>query len=85
MLSFEPSKWGKMAGCGLREILGEIDYERAYYRCAACRRSYYAGDAELGITETSYTLPAQEAASLVCGSLPFAEGGWPRQPSANAL
>jgi hypothetical protein len=58
----------------VRTLLGEIDYERAYYRCSQCKATYYAGDEELGITETSYTLPAQEAASLTCSSLPFGEG-----------
>lgn len=54
-------------------LLGAIDYERAYYRCGVCGSSYYAGDAQLGITETSYTHPAQEAVSLTCSSVPFAE------------
>lgn len=58
---------------GVQTLLGEIEYERAYYRCGACKERYYAGDAELGITETSYTVPAQEALSLVCSSVPFGE------------
>jgi hypothetical protein len=58
---------------GIQTVLGPTDYERAYYRCGACGSTYYAGDAALGITETSYTYPAQEAVSLVCSGVPFEE------------
>jgi len=58
---------------GVQTVLGPTDYERAYYRCAVCGATYYAGDAALGISETSYTYPAQEAVSLVCSGVPFGE------------
>jgi hypothetical protein len=58
---------------GIQTVLGATDYARAYYRCRTCGATYYAGDGALGITETSYTYPAQEAVSLVCSGVPFAE------------
>jgi hypothetical protein len=57
---------------GIHTVLGDAEYERAYYRCGACKATHYVGDAGLGITGTSYTLPAQEVVSLLCSDVPFA-------------
>lgn len=53
-------------------VLGPVEYRRAYYRCSACRSSHYAGEAALGLGDSSFTLPAQEMVALVCSELPFA-------------
>jgi len=54
-------------------VVGAVRYRRAYYRCGECGASYYAGEAESGL-EGSFSLPAQEAVSLVCCELPFERG-----------
>jgi hypothetical protein len=59
----------------LMTVLGEVRYERAYYRCGECGGRHYAGDEALGISETGFTVPAQEMVSLVCSELPF-ESAW---------
>lgn len=59
---------------GVMTILGAVRYERAYYRCAQCKRSCYQGDEALGLGEGSFSLPAQEAVSLVCSEVPFETG-----------
>jgi len=69
----ESQRFERYQTTGISTLLGETDYERAYYRCGRCKSTHYAGDAALGIRETSYTFPAQEAASLVSSGLPFAE------------
>ena len=60
-------------------LLGEVRYRRAYYRCGQCRATYYAGEAALGVVQTHYTLPAQEAVSLAGTGLPFAEAPYLRR------
>ena len=52
-------------------VLGSGIYRRAYYRCPACHATYYAGDKQLGIEQTGYTLPAQELVCLSSAELPF--------------
>jgi len=54
--------------------LGAVRYERAYYRCAGCGRTHYEGDVEVGLIYGSFSLPAQEAVSLVCSEVPFETG-----------
>jgi len=51
-----------------------VRYERAYYRCATCRRGHYEGDDALGLGGGGYSLPAQEAVALVCSEVPFETG-----------
>jgi hypothetical protein len=55
-------------------LLGAVRYERAYYRCAQCKRSHYQGDEALGLSGGSFSLPAQEAVALVCSEVPFETG-----------
>lgn len=55
-------------------MLGPVRFERAYYRCAQCKRSHYQGDEALGLDGGSYSLPAQEAVALVCSEVPFETG-----------
>ena len=52
-------------------VLGRGAYRRAYYRCPSCEETLYAGDREIGIAQTGYTLPAQELVALVSAELPF--------------
>ena len=59
---------------GVMTILGPVRFERAYYRCADCGRTHYQGDEALGLSEGRFSLPAQEAVSLVCSELPFETG-----------
>lgn len=51
--------------------LGPVSYRRAYYRCRSCRATHYVGDAALGLVDTKFSLPAQEAISLVSSEVPF--------------
>ena len=51
--------------------LGAVSYRRAYYRCSACRATHYMGDLELGLADTKFSFPAQEAISLVSSEVPF--------------
>jgi hypothetical protein len=51
--------------------LGAVTYNRAYYRCAACKASHYVGEEQLGLGGSSFSLPAQEAIALVSSELPF--------------
>jgi len=55
----------------LTTLVGPVRYRRAYYRCSACKASYYAGEQALGLDGSSFTLPAQEAVSLVSAEVPF--------------
>jgi len=55
----------------LMTLLGPVRYERAYYHCASCGATHYAGEDALGLEGSSFTLPAQEAVSLVSAELPF--------------
>ncbi len=55
----------------LTTLVGPVRYERAYYRCASCHAGYYAGEDALGLDGSSFTLPAQEAVSLVSAEVPF--------------
>lgn len=52
-------------------LLGPLRYERAYYRCSACKTGHHIGDDAIGLDEHSCSLPAQEAISLVGCELPF--------------
>jgi hypothetical protein len=56
---------------GLTSLLGQLRYRRAYYRCAACTAHSYAGEEALGLDGSSFTLPAQEAVSLLACEVPF--------------
>ena len=58
----------------LMTLLGPVRYQRAYYRCTKCGASYYCGDEAVGLALGSYSLPAQEAVSLVCCEVPFETG-----------
>ena len=55
----------------LMTLLGPVRYQRAYYHCAACKASCYAGEDALGLDGSSFTLPAQEAVALVSAEVPF--------------
>lgn len=59
---------------GVMTVLGAVRYERAYYRCAHCGGTHYQGDAEMGLAEGRFSLPAQEAVALVCSEMPFESG-----------
>lgn len=52
-------------------MLGAVTYRRAYYRCASCKATHYAGEEALGLEGSSFSLPAQEAIALVSSELPF--------------
>lgn len=52
-------------------VLGTVRYRRAYYRCHDCGATHYAGEDELGLEGGVFTLPAQEAISLVSSEVPF--------------
>ena len=52
-------------------MLGAVTYRRAYYRCASCKATHYAGEEALGLNGSSFSLPAQEAIALVSSELPF--------------
>jgi hypothetical protein len=52
-------------------ILGTVQYRRAYYRCRDCGAVHYAGEDALGLAGGVFTLPAQEAISLVSSEVPF--------------
>jgi hypothetical protein len=58
-------------GRTITTTLGPVRYLRAYYRCAACGQCRHQGDAALGIADSKYSLPAQEALSLTCSEVPF--------------
>ena len=70
----ECGQWQGFVGYRQRTLvtmLGPVDYCRAYYRCPHCKASYYAGEEALGLEGSSFTLPAQEAVSLVSAEVPF--------------
>jgi hypothetical protein len=52
-------------------VLGPIRYSRAYYRCPRCGACHYCGERELGVEGGCFSLPAQEAISLVCAEVPL--------------
>jgi len=52
-------------------MLGPVTYRRAYYRCARCRASHFAGEDALGLQGSSFSLPAQEAITLLSSEVPF--------------
>ena len=52
-------------------VLGPVRYRRAYYRCAGCGTAHYMGEELLGLTDRVFSLPAQEAISLICSEVPF--------------
>jgi hypothetical protein len=52
-------------------VLGAVRYRRAYYRCRDCGAVHYAGEDVLGLHGGVFSLPAQEAISLVCSEVPF--------------
>lgn len=52
-------------------VLGGVRYRRAYYRCRDCGAVHYAGDETLGVAGDVFTVPAQEAISLVSSEVPF--------------
>jgi hypothetical protein len=52
-------------------LLGAATYRRAYYRCSHCRDTHYAGEAALGLNGSRFSLPAQEAISLLSSEVPF--------------
>jgi len=56
-------------------MLGAVTYRRAYYRCASCKATHYAGEEALGLNGSSFSLPAQEAIALVSSELPFQRNG----------
>jgi hypothetical protein len=58
-------------GRTITTVLGPVRYRRAYYRCRACGSCRYAGEQALGIGQSSFSLPAQEAISLTCSEVPF--------------
>lgn len=55
----------------LTALVGPVRYDRAYYHCSHCQATYYAGEEALGLEGSSFTLPAQEAVSLVSAEVPF--------------
>ncbi len=58
---------------GVTTLLGAAKVWRGYYRCAACRSTYYVGSEELGDGAGGKTLGVQEALSLLAGHETFAE------------
>lgn len=54
-------------------VLGPAEVKRAYYRCQACKATYYVGAEELGDAEGGKTIGVQEALSLLAGHMPFEE------------
>ena len=73
----ECGQWQKFEGyraTTLMTTMGPVGYQRAYYRCASCRRRHYEGDAAVGMLCGRYSLPAQEAIALVCSEVPFESG-----------
>jgi len=55
----------------LTTLLGPVCYLRAYYHCAHCAETYFAGEDALGLDGSSFTVPAQEAICLVSAEVPF--------------
>ena len=55
----------------LMTVIGTVHYRRAYYRCRDCGAVHYTGEDELGVAGGVFTLPAQEAISLVSSEVPF--------------
>jgi len=55
----------------IKTVLGPLPYRRAYYRCPTCGTAHYCGEQALGLDGGCFSLPAQEAISLVCSEVPF--------------
>ena len=64
-------RFERYRGRTIMTVLGPLCYQRAYYRCRSCGRCHYLGDEALGLSDSTFSLPAQEAISLVCSEVPF--------------
>ncbi len=56
----------------LRTLLGPVQVQRAYYRCAACGQSAVPLDAQLGLERHSVSRGLQQAVCRLGAHLPFA-------------
>lgn len=57
----------------IQSLLGEVCYERAYYRCPHCRQGWFPSDEELNVQQRQ-TPAAAEVISLAGVVQPFEEG-----------
>jgi hypothetical protein len=55
----------------LRTLIGEVTYERAYYRCRACGASACPLDAQLGQSTREISPGVERALALLSAHLPF--------------
>jgi hypothetical protein len=57
----------------VRTLIGEVTYQRAYYRCRQCRRSACPLDQQLGQSSREIAPGVERALSLLSAHLPFSK------------
>lgn len=55
----------------IKTLHGEVEIERAYYRCRECGRSYIPWDREQGLDKRVWTPRVKELVATTCAALPY--------------
>lgn len=55
----------------IKTLHGEVEIERAYYRCRECRRGYIPWDKEQGLDKRIWTPRVKELVAATCAALPY--------------
>lgn len=55
----------------IKTLHGEVEVERAYYRCRECRRTYIPWDQEQGLDKRVWTPRVKELVATTCAALPY--------------
>jgi len=55
----------------IKTLHGEVEIERAYYRCRECRRGYIPWDKEQGLDNRIWTPRVKELVASTCATLPY--------------
>jgi hypothetical protein len=58
----------------LLTILGQVEYKRAYYLCAACQKGHYPLDDQLGLRPGQMSAELESLTGMTGAQLPFEQG-----------
>jgi hypothetical protein len=58
----------------LLTIVGQVEYQRAYYLCAACRQGHYPLDEKLGLRPGEMSAELESLSGMSGAQLPFGQG-----------
>jgi hypothetical protein len=58
----------------LLTILGQVEYKRAYYLCAACQKGHYPLDDQLGLRPGQISAELESLTGMTGAQLPFEQG-----------